>query len=230
MFGNRSLPGKKPGIGWWSVPIIVGLGLLFLLLQFAYQPPALKTLSPTATPKIDEGQPQRAAEDNEFLADYDSTTDGFLESTLDDERPLWQLSGELFLKLVLVIGLAYLALAGLRWLQKSKHSPIAGSATINVLETTGLAPGRALHLVIVGEKTLLIGATDHQISLITELADTTPPMPAEGPTAFDETLNRHVAPEQAPVANESTESAADWQATLDSLWAGICRIRELGGG
>lgn len=44
--------------------------------------------------------------------------------------------------------------------------------SISVVETAHLGPGRAVHLVNVGNRTILLGATSHQVSLLVELAPT----------------------------------------------------------
>jgi flagellar biogenesis protein FliO len=87
------------------------------------------------------------------------------------------------------------------------------------LETTGLAPGRALHLVVVGEKTLLIGATDHQVSLLAELADVTTPL-VEETSSFAATL--------AATTQQQSKAASflDWQLALDNLRTSVQRIRQ----
>lgn len=41
---------------------------------------------------------------------------------------------------------------------------------ISVVETAHLGPGRAVHLVGVGNKLLILGATSHQVSLLAEVS------------------------------------------------------------
>ena len=110
-------------------------------------------------------------------------------------------------------------LAALRWLQRSSRHFAAKGSTVHVLETVGLAPGRTLHLIVVGNKTLLIGATDHQLSLLTELPDAALPLPQED-NAFDQALSR---------ATETTSSLSEWQSVLDHLRAGVRRMRQAEG-
>jgi len=69
-----------------------------------------------------------------------------------------------FLKLGLVLLLIYSGAIFLRRRQSNGH-PLY-KKQIQVLETTHLAPHRALHLVKVGDQTYLIGATDHSIQLL----------------------------------------------------------------
>lgn len=72
-----------------------------------------------------------------------------------------------FLKLGLVLLLIYSAAIYLRRRQNSGH-PLS-KKQIQVLETTHLSPHRALHLVQVGDHTYLIGATDHNIHLLSQV-------------------------------------------------------------
>jgi flagellar protein FliO/FliZ len=72
------------------------------------------------------------------------------------------------LKLALVIALIYGCMWVLRrwptgWMAVSKKR-------VALLETTRLSPRQALHLVQVGDRTLLVGATDQAVTLLTEIA------------------------------------------------------------
>lgn len=175
-------------------------------------------------PKTQEEPTDASTEDDLFLAEYDPNTDTFFDAETDEEQPLWQEGGSLALKLALVLGVVYLAMAGLRWLQKDRQN-IGGGAAIRVLETTGLAPGRSLHLVVVGEKTLLIGATDQQFTLLAELAQITPPLPEKESvenqsSIFEEALQKQQQKQPQTIA------ASEWEATLDGLKMGVRRFRE----
>jgi|YNPBryulayer2012_1023412.scaffolds.fasta_scaffold00024_50 flagellar biosynthetic protein FliO len=72
-----------------------------------------------------------------------------------------------FVKLGVVLLLIYSGAIYLRRRQNSGH-PLY-KKQIQVLETTHLSPHRALHLVKVGDQTYLIGATDHNIQLLSQL-------------------------------------------------------------
>ncbi len=67
------------------------------------------------------------------------------------------------LLVVLVIGALY---AGMKRAQRGKQPGGRTSGTVKVVETTQLGPGRNLHLVHIGDRVLLVGATDHGISLL----------------------------------------------------------------
>jgi flagellar biosynthetic protein FliO len=71
-------------------------------------------------------------------------------------------------KTALVLALLY----GVLWLVKRYYGRQASApkgAGIVLMQTAQLGPGRALHLVGVGSKTLLLGATSQQVSLLAEL-------------------------------------------------------------
>ena len=77
---------------------------------------------------------------------------------------------DLFVKTTVVLGLLYVTLRALKlWTQRQKLGA-ATSNSIAVMETTYLAPNRALHVVRVGSRLLLLGATASSIALITEIA------------------------------------------------------------
>jgi flagellar biosynthetic protein FliO len=79
-----------------------------------------------------------------------------------------------FLKLGLILLLIYSGAIYLRRRQNVRH-PLHHKQ-IQILETTHLSPHRALHLVKVGSQTYLIGATDHNIQLLSQFepADSIP--------------------------------------------------------
>jgi len=63
---------------------------------------------------------------------------------------------------VLVIGALY---AGMKRAQRGRL-PGKTSGIVQVRETTQLGPGRNLHLVEIGDRVLLVGATEHGIALL----------------------------------------------------------------
>jgi flagellar protein FliO/FliZ len=71
--------------------------------------------------------------------------------------------GRLFVGLVIVIAVIGIAYAILRKASRARLPGRRGTA-LEVLETTPLGPNRNLHLVRVGERVLVIGATDHGIT------------------------------------------------------------------
>ena len=73
------------------------------------------------------------------------------------------------LALVFVAALAYLSLLALKGFMSRKVPSKSSRQRLHVLETTGLGTNRALHVVQIDGKRLLVGSTSDQISLISEL-------------------------------------------------------------
>lgn len=229
MFGYQRSHKQHFNVRWYFWLFIFGLGLLLFsgqsLLFSTGTESSQQSLNPTKGESVGTPLPSTKEEnqvgmdeaEEPFLAEYDSEAIPFLAKNSTDEKPFWMSAGELALKLFLVIGLVYLALAGLRWLQKGRIQATAMSTTIRVLETTGLAPGRALHLVVVGEKTLLIGATDHQLSLLAELTDVTVPLSEES-SSFHEALVQSEF-------DSGLSRPLDWQMAFEHLRTTVQRIR-----
>lgn len=72
--------------------------------------------------------------------------------------------------LVFVVALAVLSLYALKHFSTSKALRKTPQRSIRVIETTGLGPNRALHIVQAGNKFLLVGSTPNQINLVAELS------------------------------------------------------------
>jgi len=79
------------------------------------------------------------------------------------------LMASVFLKLAVVVILMIAGAWILRRVQGGSWKAV--DRQVKVLETTHLTPRRAIHLIRVGDRKLLIGATDQTISLLTELDD-----------------------------------------------------------
>jgi len=73
--------------------------------------------------------------------------------------------GRLSFGLIIVIAVIGVAYAILRKASRARLPGRRGTA-LEVLETTPLGPNRNLHLVRVGERVLVIGATDHGITAL----------------------------------------------------------------
>jgi flagellar protein FliO/FliZ len=74
---------------------------------------------------------------------------------------------DVLFKLGVVIGLIYISL----YLLRRWRGALPGARTrrLSILETTPLTPRQALHLVQVGGRVLLIGATDQNLTMLTEI-------------------------------------------------------------
>ncbi len=220
---------KPPKINWLWIISLFALGLMVVFGQSMLSPaPVAVSPTPVSTAVSDTVTAPSTA-DGAFLPDYDTTLDPAMVTAKSDSRPFWQVAVDMGVKLLLVIGLVYATLIGIRWLQKFKNPITGGGATIQLLETVGLAPGRSLHLIVVGEKTLLLGSTDQQISLLSELADAHVPLPADEPvilqptSEFEAQLASTQAASTSPVDVPPVESP--WQATMSKLHLNIQEMR-----
>lgn len=68
-----------------------------------------------------------------------------------------------------ILVLLYGSLRALKAWTLRQRGVVSSSAQIEILETSYLSSSRALYLVAVGPKVLLLGGTDQQISLLVEL-------------------------------------------------------------
>ncbi len=96
------------------------------------------------------------------------------------------LSASVFLKLAVVVLLMVAAAWIMRRLQGGSWKAV--ERQVKVIETTHLSPRRAIHLVQIGDRKLLIGATDQAISLLTEIDDQ-PAEATEPDAVFSELLS-----------------------------------------
>ncbi len=98
---------------------------------------------------------------------------------------------EVFIKLILVVVLLYIFLFLLRAWQGKR---VGGAKVKNLYieESVHLSPRQALHLVKVGSRNLLIGATDQNLNLIAEVeleaVDTQDEQPPQNKLKFDTLL------------------------------------------
>jgi flagellar protein FliO/FliZ len=70
--------------------------------------------------------------------------------------------------LALVLAAIYCVYRLMRKLARPKESE---SSAIKLLASTGLGPGKALHVVALGTKAYLVGATDSSVNLVAEIED-----------------------------------------------------------
>jgi flagellar biogenesis protein FliO len=225
MFGTSRKSSKQPNFKWWVLILAMGLGLMLLffqgpLLLSSNESQTLATDTPESQPGTDGDLP--AEDDALFLEDYDPAEDNIFvgQDTTADDTPAWQVTVSFIGKFILVIGLAYAVIAGLRWLQGKRDFARAHSATVRVLETTTLASGRNLHLIIAGNKVLLIGSTEHQVTLLSEIPEAAIPVPEDESTDFEDSLSE---------AESQVEPSPEWQSALDTLRAKVKWNRQVAG-
>jgi flagellar biosynthetic protein FliO len=103
---------------------------------------------------------------------------GASESTSDplELTPFYYMSAfvKLIAVLLLIVGSSVIFR---RWQQLGPNGKKVSQ--MHLLETVRLSPKQALHLVSIGDQKLLIGATDQNISLITQVEDVIDPAPVE---------------------------------------------------
>lgn len=71
--------------------------------------------------------------------------------------------------LAVVIAVVYGALYLLRKLMGRRYGGATGDGALEILQTTYIGPHKAISLVRVGRRSVLVGVTDNQISTLTEL-------------------------------------------------------------
>ena len=86
--------------------------------------------------------------------------------------PLWRVVLDLFLKLGVALGVAYMSLYALRSLMGRSGTLPARKSLLKVIESASLGPNRAVHLVRAGQKLLVLGSTAEQITLLSEVEET----------------------------------------------------------
>lgn len=77
------------------------------------------------------------------------------------------------LRLGAVLLIVWLGVLAMRWYMRRMNSGGGGGAgrQLQVLETRALAPNRSLHLVRLGERAILLGATPERITRLLEIDD-----------------------------------------------------------
>lgn len=128
-----------------------GLRTVILLVVLLMSPRVVLCVGETPVLDTNTPLPLNFSQEGKGLDSYSAVSREMLTKTL--------------LALALVLGLGI----GVAWATK-RLLPRLGMNTgkdIRVLETTGLGPRKALHLVQVGSQQLLIGSTPEQISMLT---------------------------------------------------------------
>jgi len=135
----------------------------------------------------------------------------------DSATDWWGIGLGLVLKLGLVVGLIYACVWVLKRLMRKGGTLPKGARNLRILETAYLAPERSLHIVAVQDKLLVLGATQAQISFLTELdpvglPEVSPnPKADHGPESFASLLKRlsdQVRPRRATAISSPASFAA----------------------
>lgn len=91
-----------------------------------------------------------------------------LDPIIDSSPSIFPYVLRMILVLALVLGLIY----GLYWLLKKAGRPrIVADSHLKILASTSLSTGKSLHIVSLGDRAWLLGASDSSISMIAEIDD-----------------------------------------------------------
>lgn len=148
-------------VGGLALAVLAGV----LLLALSQLTPAGGVGAAAPAPAVGAGAAaQPAAGNGSFLRDYQSLQTEF------QPLPWWTLAGDVAVKLLLVLGLFFLAVRLLKPLARGATTT-APPGLVNILGTVPLGPQRQLYLLEVGEKVILVGATSQQLSALGEISD-----------------------------------------------------------
>lgn len=76
-----------------------------------------------------------------------------------------------FLQLIVVLGIIYLIVLLVRYFLNNKSSQNTSNKIVKVIESHYLTPKQALHIVEIGSKIFILGASDHAFSNLSEITD-----------------------------------------------------------
>lgn len=132
-------------------------------------------------------------------------------------------------KLILVLAIAYACIFALKKINTFKAGVVDSKKRVIVLEHTSIGPGRQLHLVSVGGKSLLIGSTPQQVSILTELdPDLIPDYQEEETASFKEQFSQFLG--HNPKKAEAAKSVAEMlRESTNELRGTVTQIGKLRG-
>ncbi|MGE3076065.1 MAG: flagellar biosynthetic protein FliO [Dehalococcoidia bacterium] len=74
-------------------------------------------------------------------------------------------------RLLLVIIIIAVSIAGLRWWGRKTQGPKSTTGFLRVVDTLSISNGRTIHLVALGDRVIAVGATAQQLTLLNELTE-----------------------------------------------------------
>lgn len=89
----------------------------------------------------------------------------------EDAGSGFEMAMDVVLKLIVVVGLIFATTKALQYVSGRARGQDGSRALIRVVESRNLAQNQVLHLVEVGGKLLLVGATGSQLTALTEITD-----------------------------------------------------------
>lgn len=97
-------------------------------------------------------------------------------------------------RLALVIVVIAVSIAGLRWWARRTSGPRSGTGFLRVVDTLAVGNGRTIHLVALGDRVIVVGATQQNIAYLNELtAEETLRVMAAAERPADEALSEMAA-------------------------------------
>jgi flagellar protein FliO/FliZ len=136
---------------------VLVVALLFVSLAAPSRPgttdPVLRT--ETATPQADESLTGNAQPEV-------TGGGGFSFGAGDAASLAWRLG--------LVAVIIAVSIAGLRWWGRKASSPSSVTGFIRIVDTLGISNGRTIHLLALGERVIVVGATAQQLTFLSELS------------------------------------------------------------
>ncbi len=131
-------------------------------------------------------------------------------------------------KLILVLAIAYACIFALKKINTFKAGVVDSKKRVVVLEHTSIGPGRQLHLVSVGGKSLLLGSTPQQVSILAELdPDLIPDYQEEETVGFKEQLSQFLGhnPKKAEAAKSVAEMLRESTTELRGTVTQVGKLR-----
>ncbi len=98
-----------------------------------------------------------------------SATPGSLTDNAKTESGVFGAMVKMVSALVLVLVAVYAGLYLLKRLMNRRHGGVSCEDALEVLKTVYLGPRKTVSLIKVADRSVLVGVTDHQVSMLTEL-------------------------------------------------------------
>lgn len=208
--------------------LLIGLAMAALLLAMAAAECAEESAPRNASPRQDSAESLFApgAGEKDFLAALESA--GEQEEKAKDQ-PVYVTALSFIFKLALVLALAYATILGLKRFTGVRGTASAGRQRIRIMENSTLGANRALHLVEVGSRVLLVASTSNQVNLIAELSsDDLPEVDAAPPVAgFRDQLSLFLGakPDTSSASRGVAEMLRDSSAFLQGKVGEVGKLR-----
>lgn|GEM_PF-1485182 len=152
---------RKRLIWLGAVAAAVVLSLAFVYLMAPSASPGAASNAPVLRPQSEFATTGTDGSTPLALADEGSQPAGFSMSGGQAFSLAWRLG--------LVIVIIAVSIAGLRWWGKRAAAPRSTTGFIRVVDTLAISNGRSIHLVALGDRVIVVGATQQQLTFLNEL-------------------------------------------------------------